>query len=286
VIGPKASYDKPKPQEAEDFLALIKAFRKALDKLEGKTGQRYFLTAAVNAAPQNMQHINYSKLHKHMDWINLMSYDYDGTWDNDTGHHSPLNGYKSSTDPDFSDTQGKWNTRSAVEHMLSEGVPSHKLVIGMPLYARGWSNVGTTNNGLFQQTAKAAPGEFEDGIVGYNCLMEQTFADTTTSKCDDDFDFNAIKHTHTDYNGQGQYVGVYYYNPETNLFYSYDDAESIQNKADFVENYDLGGGMFWSLDGDAPQEASFPSLVETFHHSVHDKSLPKDAKQWIQNKSN
>ena len=42
----------------------------------------------------------------------------------------------------------------------------------------------------------------------------------------------------------------YLYNPSTGVWLSYDDAISLQTKADYVNNHGLGGVAIWELSGD------------------------------------
>ena len=43
---------------------------------------------------------------------------------------------------------------------------------------------------------------------------------------------------------------------------SYDDAESIQAKVDYIVDYDLGGMMFWELSGDTRTNALTAVIAE------------------------
>ena len=56
-----------------------------------------FLSAAVSASQYAIDDAyDIPKLGQHLDFINLMSYDYHAAWEDKTGHHSPL--YKYSQD--------------------------------------------------------------------------------------------------------------------------------------------------------------------------------------------
>src|SRR5690606_7978501 len=52
------------------------------------------LTIAAPAGPWHYANIEVDKIHQHLDWINLMCYDFHGPWggssDNVTNHHSGL----------------------------------------------------------------------------------------------------------------------------------------------------------------------------------------------------
>lgn len=78
-------------EDVENFSALIKALREAFDK-EG-----LILSAAV-AAPRSSASQSYdiAEISKHLDIINILSYDYHGAWENFTGLNAPL--YHGSSD--------------------------------------------------------------------------------------------------------------------------------------------------------------------------------------------
>lgn len=66
---------------------------------------------------------------RHLDFINLMAYDMRGQWNEATGMNAPL--YKSSLE---SDSLAKSNIDDAVTYWLQTGVPSSKLILGIPGY--------------------------------------------------------------------------------------------------------------------------------------------------------
>jgi chitinase len=42
------------------------------------------------------------------------------------------------------------------------------------------------------------------------------------------------------------------FNPTTNTAFSYDDAESVQCKVNYIKQYGLGGGYVWAVKDDTP----------------------------------
>lgn len=113
---------------------------------------------------------------------------------------------------------------------MDAGIPAEKLVLGVPFYGHGWQGVATTNNGLYQPTGGSAPGTYEAGSEDYEVLsaLESeygTFHDST--------------------NG-----AFWIYNPDTGIFWSYDDPTVLSTKMDYIREKGLGGVMFWELSGD------------------------------------
>ena len=70
-------------QDRDNFTRLMKAIRDAI-------GNSYELTVAVSASPNGIDAIDYPNVHRYLDRINLMSYDFHGSWDSQTGHNSAL----------------------------------------------------------------------------------------------------------------------------------------------------------------------------------------------------
>jgi chitinase len=112
-----------------------------------------------------------------------------------------------------------------VERMRTAGVPAHKIVIGVPFYARGWTGVPPINNGLYQSATGPAAG-FEDGAERYARIVN--------SKAP------RLRHPVT------RQLWTY----ENGNFWSYDDPIVIAEKAAYVRQHKLGGIMSWALDQD------------------------------------
>lgn len=156
-----------------------------------------------------------------------MSYDYNGAWAKTTGHNAPL--YRSASD----NGPAGFDVNSSVTSYLSAGVPAAKLVLGVPLYGRGWSGVapGTTATGLHSSATGASAGTWEAGVLDYddiavNYLPKMTRIWDSVAKV------------------------PYLWDPQSKVLISYDDAESMRAKANYVKAKGLGGVMMWELSGD------------------------------------
>jgi chitinase len=222
-------------EDRENFPALLAEFRLQLDALEGEVAQatgtrpEYLLTIAAPAGTAQYQPIDLGAIHGHLDWINIMAYDFHGGWESSgpANHHAPV--LQSPCDG----ADGDWGDK-AVEAYLTAGVPESKLLLGVPFYGRGWSGVsaGSDKTGLCQAARGVPRGTYEKGVNDFKVLDAQgrpSFWDEWAL-------------THWTYNG--------------NELWSYDDVVSMAWKADYV-NWDrlepLRGIMFWELSGDTSQ---------------------------------
>ena len=218
-----------RPEDRENFPVLLAEFRSQLnaleDEVEAATGKRpeYLLTIAAPAGAAHYGPIDVGAVHGPLDWINVMAYDFHGSWES-TGpanHHAPL--YRSSCDAPSADWADK-----AILSYVAAGVPPSKLLLGAPFYGRGWRGVAAVNYGLCQPAAGVPRGVYEKGINDFEVLDAQARPDF----------YDQPTGTHWTFNGSE--------------FWSFDDATSIGWKADYVNGAGLRGMMFWELSGDAP----------------------------------
>ena len=233
-----------RPEDKENFTALLQEFR---DQLDAKGS--YLLTIAGAGGAEKMASMELLKVSEIVDWVNVMSYDFHGGWDSTTGHNAPL--YPSSSSP-FSN-EASSNVDAALQGWITAGVEPDKVVMGAPIYGRGWGGVASTDNGLFQSGGAASSGTFENGVYDFDDLAQN-------------------------YVGQGDWVRSidpeskvpWLYSASQQTFISYDDAESIQHKLDYIVDHDLGGIMFWELSGDDDQH----SLVHQMAGTLRPPSSP------------
>ena len=116
-----------------------------------------------------MAKVDYQAAQQYMDYIFLMSYDFNGGWTNtELGHQTNL--YEASWDPDTRYTTDK-GMKSPVNSRCYPG----KIVVGAAMYGRGWTGVnGYTGNNPFTGTATGkVKGTWEDGVVDYRQIVNE-----------------------------------------------------------------------------------------------------------------
>lgn len=175
-----------------------------------------------------------------LDFYNLMAYDYAGSWDTVAGHQANI--FPSTNDP----ASTPFSTVAALDHYINvSGVPPSKVVMGMPLYGRAFVNTdgpGAPFNGV-------GSGSWENGVWDYKALpragaVEQFDAAVGAAWC---------------------------YDANERTMVSYDNSQSSREKADFVRQRQLGGGMWWECSGDKggkDANAADGSLIGTFVDGV------------------
>jgi chitinase len=230
------------PADKQHFNLLMAEFRKQLDEIGKTEGKKYFLTAAIGAGDEKIAATEPAEYSKYLDWVNIMSYDYNGAWDahGPTDFHSAL--YQDPASPRYTDRKtgkiNRYDTDTAVQDLLARGVPAAKLHIGVPFYGRGWTGVANANSGLYQAAAKAAAGTYEAGYEDYKVLKNAPGTEYIHPATQQTYRFDGT------------------------TFWSYDAPRDIILKAEYAKKMGLGGIFSWQADGDTSDGV----LVEAMAH--------------------
>jgi chitinase len=211
-----------RPEDVQNFTLLLKAVREELDLMaqnEG-AGKHYLLTIATGADEAYVKNTELGELHKYLDFLNIMTYDFYNGWHNVNGHHS---NYLPSTQPEMD----KNSVVNAVDMHVNAGFPVEKINLGIPFYGRIWKGVKTDSEQILFNTAETV------GMgIDYIDFYQNINANGYTRYWDDTA------------------KAPYLWNPEEKTFISYEDEESIKIKIDYLKNKGLAGVMFWEYSAD------------------------------------
>ncbi len=232
VIG--QPYNTVSAADKQNFTLLLAEFRKQLDELAAVNKKEYLLTVAIGVGKDKIEMTEPQAYSKYLNWINMMSYDFNGGWaaQGPTDFQSHLYpdtasaNYWDPKDPSKRSLTSYYNVDDAVNLLINAGVNPKKLVVGIPFYGRGWTGVTNANNGLYQKATGAARGTYEAGIEDYKVLKNAPG--------------NVFVHPVTKQSWKF----------DGSTFWSYDTPEVIQTKIDYAKAKGLGGMFSWSLDGD------------------------------------
>lgn len=202
-------------KEAADYALLLSELRAALDQYGQQVQQadspRLMLTVAVPCGPDNYRKLHLKDMEKYIDVFYLMAYDYSGDWDQQTGHQANLFG-------------GPLNTDQAVNDYMAAGVPASKLVLGIPMYGRGFTNTNGPDC-CYQGVCK---GSWEAGQYDYKCLPLPGSTE------------------HNDMEKMASWC----YDPQSRVFVTYDSPQVVNGKCEYIKQKELAGAMFWELSAD------------------------------------
>ena len=223
-----------RPQDKQNFTLLLAELRKHLDERGKADGKRYLLTIAAPAGGLGRMEVD--RIHPLLDFINIMAYDFAGPWSRTTGFNAALHPVPGQPE--------QASASASVEAYLKAGVPPEKLVLGVPFYGRAWTGVEPNGDGLFQPRDAGAGKGTKPPADDYRELKN-------------DRDGAAGKRFWHE-----QAKVPWMWNPQTRVFVSYDDPESLRLKAEYSRDQKLGGVMFWELEHDDEQSSLLNALHE------------------------
>ncbi|MDI5971191.1 glycosyl hydrolase family 18 protein [Streptomyces sp. SL13] len=228
--------------DKQNYTALLAEFRSELDTQGAADGKTYALSAALPAGQDKIADVETDKIGQYLTFGDPMTYDMHGGSFEPTGptnHAAPL--YDNPSDPMQPVAPGteKYSTDETIkaytvgdpQYGIPGGFPASKLNIGIPFYYRGWTGVAAgSDHGLFQPATGPAPGATDSGNVD-GIRMYKELSGVVDNPADTFWDSQAD--------------AAYFYDG-TN-FWSGEDAQSLQTKADYAHCNGLGGTMMFSL---------------------------------------
>ncbi|CCK69588.1 putative chitinase KNAG_0C04870 [Huiozyma naganishii CBS 8797] len=243
-------YPKDDGKEPRIYLELMRKIRQHMNELEiaiwGDKKRRFHLSVATPAFYDKLETFPIKEMDQYIDYWNMMTYDYYGEWSSGTGFHSNLY-----------DGTNKFSEHSlcadgAIRYMTNKiGINSRKVVLGMALYGRGFTNVKEGDpkktSGLINRKFKGVGGESEGepGMWLYNQLP--------------------IRGTQEVFDEQ--YGSAYCFDPKTKTLVGYDNVDSTRQKAQYVRFHNLAGGFWWESCGNKWDNVQ-QSLVHVFNEDI------------------
>ena len=273
--GIDVDWEYPQGSDAVNFIALLTELRREMNLV--RSGLK--LTVAVGPSPRMYRGTDFHDVAAQVDEVGLMTYDFAGPWMQTTGFIAPLYSVPqpvqeagatgsgtanpkltpapTGANPTASTTPSANNAVPAgslpssrpaptppprggaagsVQAFLAAGVPASKLLIGVPFYGYGWTQVPEIAEGVFQEGTPVRgdrPYSYIQSLVVGSKVYRDPLSLTPWL-----FDGDA--------------------------FWTFDDPISVQAKATYALENNLGGLMIWELSEDTPQG----TLLTAAHQSL------------------
>ncbi|WP_394252186.1 chitinase C-terminal domain-containing protein [Vibrio profundi] len=299
MAGAGNPYDKEFMEPRRQYLwasyqVLMKVLREKLDAASAQDGTHYMLTIAAPSSGYLLRGMETFDVTQYLDYVNIMSYDLHGAWNDHVGHNAAL--FDTGKDSELA----QWNVYGTAAyggigylntdwayHYFRGSMPAGRINIGVPYYTRGWQGVTGGENGLWgraalpnQSECAAGTGEGEKNNCGHGAIgVDNMWHDTDPKGEEMGAGSNPMWHAKNLEKGiWGSYaeaykldpvndptdklVGTYtrhfdsvavapwLWNADKGVFLSTEDKQSIDVKADYVIDKEIGGIMFWELAGD------------------------------------
>ncbi len=235
--GIDIDWEYPGPSDGMNFTGTQEDYHNytlLMKDIRERIGDDKLITAAFSAAPAKLADFEWTELDKYMDYYNMMTYDLGGGWSTVAEHNSPLYGAAS------------WdNTFKYLTQTLN--VKSDKINMGVAFYGRGVETNSTADLGA--ATKKSQKAFSVDGTLS-------SAADFTNWKGFEGapnyaylLDNSADWEYRWDSTAQVPYK-LKEGDDDNGFFLSYDNEQSIDLKAEYVNDNNAGGVIIWQVFGD------------------------------------
>ncbi|MFC8175371.1 chitinase C-terminal domain-containing protein [Streptomyces sp. NPDC013012] len=266
------------------YAALMKTLREKLDRAGATDGKHYLLTVAAPSSGYLLRGMETFQVQKYLDYVNIMSYDLHGAWNEYVGPNASL--FDDGKDAELASANvygsaqyggiGYLNTDWAY-HYFRGSMPAGRINIGLPYYTRGHKNVQGGTDGLWgKAAASSCPAgsgltKCGDGAVGIDNLWH----DKDDNGVESPAGSNPMWHaknlekgivgdyvTQYGFPANTQLTGTYarkydstlvapwLWNAQKKVFLSTEDEQSVAKKAEYVVDRGIGGTMVWEMAGD------------------------------------
>lgn len=235
--------NKSRPEDKADATALVQELRRQLDEQGAHDRRHYYLTLATpggtwqqGGAYSVSDSYDLRALAVSVDWLNVMTYDMNNIYSPCSGFNTPL--AADPKDPSPEPQKRLDNLRGAVAYYEAQGVPAAKIMLGVAFYGRGFTGVSATDAGLYSKYGGGFPG------TAWKTVQSEFLKDPAWQR-------------HWSDSAQAPWL----YNAQKQIFFNYDDPESMAVKAGFTQTQHLRGAVAWVLGEDDAENSLLDALV-------------------------
>ncbi|MBM4169089.1 MAG: glycoside hydrolase family 18 protein [Ignavibacteria bacterium] len=216
-----------------NFTRLLQTCRDSLEVYGKRIGKRLLLTAALPAGAATLEHYEMDNVARLLDMLNVMTYDYSGTWDSLSGHNAPLYA------PTQEDSSRNFDASFRL-YTINFKIPPSKINLGIPFYGHAFADCSSIygNHTGADTVIFSAHGCFYYDVLN---LMDR-------------FD------RHWDERAKVPYL----VSRSGNVLVTYDDEESIRHKVQYVIDRGALGVIIWEITGDNLADGRTP-LLDVIH---------------------
>lgn len=242
--GIDVNWEFPQREDAVNFRGLLEEFRRQMKPLR----RGLMLTIAVGDQPHMQPGTDFRSIARLVDEIGIMNYDYAGPWNATTGLVAPL--FRRADTPRLFGSIAE-----SIAAYEKAGVPTRKLLMGIPFYGYQWSGVSSVNNGLFQR----GNGMSEDKPYRYIHAMQGFYS------------------AFRDPDSQAPWLF------DGSNFWTFEDPVSIAYKTRYVAHWHLRGIMIWELGEDTADSALLTAAWQSLRQPEPGMSAQRDTPETSMN---
>ena len=235
--GIDLDWEFPSQETAEAFHTLLAELKATLTANQSDE-RPLILSAAIPASDWHGKWINAKKLSEHCDLIQIMAYDFTGTWSKYALHHA------ATVAPERDLEDGGYSLEHALNYWIKlRGLPATKCLVGLPLYGRIFNaeKVG----GLLRKEPQSANKPLTLQNFKINELLDDGWQRVTATD-------------------------PWLQSPDKQTLVAFDDSTSVKTKCLLANDFGCRGAFVWAL-GD--EKRANGSLLEVAFETLRDSQV-------------
>ncbi|KAJ5109929.1 hypothetical protein N7532_002574 [Penicillium argentinense] len=228
-------------KDVKNYVLLMKTIR---EKFDSSARVNYGLSFTIPTSYWYLRWFDVPGLLKYADWVNMMSYDLHGVWDENNPIGNKVHPHTNLTE-----------IKQASELLWRNDVAPAKVVLGVGFYGRSFhlKHTNCTKPGCdFHGDAQKGDCTKSSGTLAYFEIQDIIKKEHKNVTYDEDAAVNWITY------GDG-----------LDNWVSYDDAKTLKQKVDYADEVGLGGVMIWSVDQDDESFTALEGLIGKSLPSYH-----------------
>ncbi|KAI0024494.1 chitotriosidase-1 [Xylariomycetidae sp. FL0641] len=221
-------------KDRKNFIALMKTLR---ETFKASPRGNFGLTFTIPTSYWYLRWFDVPGLLEHADWVNMMSYDLHGVWDENNPIGSIVQAHTNLTE-----------IQLAADLLWRNNVPPGKVVLGVGFYGRSFQldDTDCSEPGCqFSGPGKAGSCTDSAGTLAYFEIMDVLNGDDAPEPVHD----------------KAAAVNYLVYGDDKDQWISYDDEKTFKQKLDWANSVGLGGVMIWSVDQDDNDFSALSGLI-------------------------
>lgn len=205
-------------------------FTKLIRELAAAFKKRYILGVGISGYKEIIaKAYEIPELSDASDFLTVMTYDYHGAWEKETGHVSPLYGKSDDKYPQY-------NTDYTLQLLKREGADPRKLIVGIPFYGQSFTLQRSSNHLVGMNYPARGPGNAgeytnQPGMLAYYEICDRIKSHGWRKG-------REVSHK------SGPFATL------NDQWVGFEDSDSIEMKANYILEQGFGGAAAWTIDLD------------------------------------
>lgn len=239
IDGVNLYWENASENEKWKYITLLKDLKQQLQDFGNVNNRHYIISVTIPSVNADHKEMAYDvdQLLEFVDFINVLSMDYDGSRPKKVGPIAPLY------------SKNNFNVDSTMRYYVCKTGKPEMFNIVVPFFVRLWNNVTETGNNDYKSS------QLNRDISKWTLEEEE--------------------HKQPSIQWDDVRKSSYVYDQNTKTWMTFETEQSIESKIDYVSKMNLGGVWIWSVDMDSAENSLLNELESDQLCMIEEDKTPK-----------